>query len=348
MGCYKPTVDLYGPLTKNLAFRVVGTYETANSYRDVVKTNRVYVNPSLLYRLGQKTTILLQGDYLKSNLTPDNGIGSLNANQDAIIPDIPRSRFINTHWAYNDVDQLSGSLTIDHAISNTWKLTAIASGQKTNVTAYGAGVPNNTIQPNGDWTRALSRTLTGEADYTGQVNLNGRFNTGNLGHQLLVGSDLVGIVSESNSFSINYGTGKTTYDKINILTPNLYETRTDIPEATQLNRTTSPSRRLGFYVQDLISLTDKIKVLAGVRWSQQRTVQTTILSLQTLAETRGAAETKLDAAFSPKVALLYQPTKNTSFFGSYANNFTINTGVDINGQILRPSLIDQFEAGCEK
>ena len=231
-GLYKPMVDLYGPLSKNLAFRVVGTYETANSYRDVVNTNRVYVNPSLLYKLGQKTTILLQGDYLKSNLTPDNGIGSLNANQDAIIPDIPRSRFINTNWAYNNVDQFSGSLNIDHAISNNWKLTAIASAQKTNVTAYGAGVPNNTIQSNGDWTRALSRTLTGEADYTGQVNLNGRFNTGSLGHQLLVGSDLVGIVSESNSFSINYGTGTTTYDKINILTPTLYETRTDIPEAT--------------------------------------------------------------------------------------------------------------------
>ena len=66
-GLFKPIVDLYGPLAKNLAFRVVGTYETANSYRDVVKTNRVYVNPSLLYKLGQKTTILLQGDYLKSN-----------------------------------------------------------------------------------------------------------------------------------------------------------------------------------------------------------------------------------------------------------------------------------------
>lgn len=346
-GLYKPMVDLYGPLSKNLAFRVVGTYEMANSYRDVVKTNRLYVNPSLLYKMGPKTTVLLQGDYLKSNLTPDNGIGSLNANQDAVIPDIPRSRFINTIWAYNNVDQLSGSLNIDHAIDNNWKLTAIASAQQTSVTAYGAGVPNNTIQPNGDWTRALSRTLTGETNYTGQVNLNGRFNTGGFGHQLLAGSDLVGIVSESNSFSINYGAGRTTYDKINILTPNLYETRTDIPEATQLNRTTSPSRRLGVYVQDLISLTDKIKVLAGVRWSQQRTLQTTILNVQTQAETRGTAETKRDAAFSPKVAILYQPTRNTSFFGSYANNFTINTGVDINGQILRPSLIDQYEAGVK-
>ncbi|GAB3894352.1 TonB-dependent receptor [Spirosoma agri] len=346
-GLYKPIVDLYGPLAKNLAFRVVGTYETAKSYRDVVKTNRVYVNPSLLYKLGQKTSILLQGDYLKSDLTPDNGIGSLNANQDAIIPDVPRSRFINTPWAYNNVKQTSGSLNIDHAFNSNWKLTAIASAQGTDVTAYGAGVPNNNVSATGDWTRTLSRTMTSEANSTGQINLNGRFNTGAVGHQLLVGGDIVGIVSKSTAYTVNYGAGKTAYDKINILNPSLFEARTDIPDATATTRTTSPSTRLGFYVQDLIGLSDKVKILAGVRWSQQKTVQTTILNQLTQVETRGTAETKTDAAFSPKVALLYQPTRTTSFFGSYANNFTINTGVDIYGQILKPSIVDQVEAGVK-
>ena len=347
-GLYKPTVDLYGPLSKNLAVRVVGTYEIANSYRDVVKTNRVYVNPSLLYKLGQNTTILLQGDYLKSDLTPDNGIGSLNANQDAIIPNVPRSRFINPVWAYNIVEQTSGSLNIDHRFSNTWKLTAIASAQQTNVSAFGAAVPNNTIQPNGNWGRTLSRTKTSEGDYTAQVNLNGRFSMGTIGHQVLVGTDAVEIISVSNLFAItSNGKAVSTYDTINILNPAQYVTRTDIPDAVATSRTTSPSVRLGVYAQDLISLTDKLKVLAGLRWSQQKTVQTTILNYKDQTETRGPAETKFDAAFSPKVALIYQPTKTTSFFGSYSNNFTINTGVDINGQILKPSLIDQVEAGVK-
>ena len=58
-GFYKPIVDLYGPLTKNLAFRVVGTYENAKSYRDVVTQKRLYVNPSLLYKFGAKTELLV-------------------------------------------------------------------------------------------------------------------------------------------------------------------------------------------------------------------------------------------------------------------------------------------------
>lgn len=346
---YKPIVDVYGPISKNLAFRVIGTHEKAQSYRDVVKTDRVYVNPSLLYKIGQKTTVLLQGDYLKSNLTPDNGVGSLNANQDAVIPtNIPRSRFINTDWAYNNVIQSTGSLQVDHAFNDNWRLNFITSAQSTDVTAYGAGVPNNTIAANGDWSRTLSRTKTAEKDYTGQLNLNGKFSTGFIGHQVLVGTDVVGIVSESNAFTITSdGKAVTTYDKINVLDPTKYVPRTDIPDATALTRTTSPSLRMGYYAQDLISFTDKIKVLLGLRWSSQKTVQTTILNLASQAETRGPAETKTDGAFSPKVALIYQPSRMTSFFGSYANNFTINTGLDIYSQVLKPSIIDQYEIGVK-
>ncbi len=348
-GLYKPIIDVYGPIAKNLAFRVVGTYEKSNSYRDVVKTERVYVNPSLQYNLGSKTTILLQGDYLKSNLTPDNGIGSLNQNQDAVIPDVPRSRFINVGWAYNNLDQKSGSATINHSFNSNWKLTAIGAAQQTNVTAYGSGIPNNTIAANGDWNRTLSRTLTTENNATGQVNLNGRFNTGKIAHQLLFGADYVAVTNVTNSFTITNSNGSavTTYDKINVLNPGLYPERSDIPNASVVARTTAPSQRSGVYIQDLIALSDKFKVLAGVRWSSQKTVQTTILNQMTGVETRGTAVDKTDAAFSPKGALIYQPTRTTSAYISYANNFNINTGVDIYGATLSPSIVDQYEVGVK-
>ncbi len=346
---YKPIVDVYGPIAKNLAFRVVGTYENAKSYRDVVKSERVYVNPSLLYKLGDKKTILVQGDYLKANLTPDNGIGSLNQNQDAVIPtNIPRSRFINTNWAYNNLTQTTGSTTIDHSFNQNWRLNFIASAQRTDVTSYGAAVPNNTIAPNGDWSRTLSRALTREDDYTGQLNLNGRFNTGSVGHQVLVGSDIVKVETVSNSFTITSG-GKpvTTYDIINVLDPTKYVARTDIPDANAISRTTSPSYRLGYYAQDLISLTEKIKVLAGLRWSYIKTLQTSVENLTNNTTAGGAAATRYDRAFSPKVALVYQPVKTSSIFASYSNNFTTNTGVDIYGQLLRPSWVNQYEAGLK-
>ena len=49
---YKPTVDFYGPLTEKIAFRVNGAYETAESFRDVVESQKYYFNPSFLFNYG--------------------------------------------------------------------------------------------------------------------------------------------------------------------------------------------------------------------------------------------------------------------------------------------------------
>ena len=93
---YKPAFDVYGPLSKNIAYRINGTYEDANSYRDVVKSKRYYINPSLLFKLGRKAELLVQGDYLKQDFTPDFGIGSINNTK---INDLPRSTFLGAPLA---------------------------------------------------------------------------------------------------------------------------------------------------------------------------------------------------------------------------------------------------------
>ena len=346
---YKPTIDVYGPITKNLAFRVIGTHEDAKSFRDVVKTNRTYVAPSLLYKIGQKTDVLVQVDYLKSDLVPDAGVGVPN-NRITVteVPDAPRNRFIYPKWAYNNTDQKSGFLTINHRFNDRWKLTAIGSVQDTKVNGFGTGVPM-TIAANGDWTRTLSAVKSGERNYTGQLNLNGNFKTGSVQHQLLFGTDFTRIVSESNTFRYTSAAGVvgTAYDKINIYNPATFDVRTDIPSIADTALTTTPQNRYGVYFQDLISITSKFKVLAGLRYSYQKAFQTTIFNNEKQLERRGIAPDKADDAFSPKLALIYQPIQTSSIYASYTNNFTINSGTDIFLNNLEPSIINQYELGVK-
>ncbi len=355
---YKPIVDVYGPLTKNLAFRVVGTYEDAKSYRDVVTSKRLYVNPSLMYKFGEKTDLLVQADYLRSDITPDAGIGIINQNQEAQLPtNISRSNFINSKWAYNITDQASASAVLNHRFSDQWRISAIAGVQDTRVHGLGVAVPNGTIAANGDWTRNLAAVQTSERDYNAQLNLNGKFETGPLTHQLLVGGDALRVVtSTAAGFTYNQldGTpvalvsGSYKYDVINIVDRTKYAERTDGIFYNAGTITTAPSYRFGGYAQDLITIVPMLKVLGGVRYSYQNVLQTNVLTTATGAEVSGAVADKADRAWSPKGALIFQPLTTLSIYASYANNFITNAGsVDASGTPLAPSHVDQYEAGVK-
>lgn len=343
---YKPIVDIYGPISRDLAFRIVGTYENDKSFRDLVHTKRIYVDPSLLYKIGKRTSILLEGDHLDGRSTPDFGIGALDSGR--VLPvNIPISRFINVAWAYNHVKQSGGTVQLKHSMNDDWNIDLSAAIQQTKVDSYGAGLPN-VVSRTGDWNRTLARAQTLERNISAQANLHGKFITGKIPHQLLFGADITRLVTNTNAYRItSNGTVVTNYDKINILDPSLYNQRTDIPDATLITETKAPVNRMGIYLQNLSGLNKKIKIMTGLRWSGQKTFQTNIFSVINQTNSRGTAASAFYSAFSTKLALVYQPVKTSSVFASYSNNFTINSGTDIYGQQLKPSMVDQYEIGIK-
>lgn len=336
---YKPIVDIYGPVSRNLAFRVIGTAETAESYRDQVESKRFYVNPSLLYKLGSRTDILLQADYLKHDFTPDFGIGSLA--DTAIATSLPRNAFFNTPWAYNNVDQTNASVTINHRLSDNWKLNVVAARQDFKRDYF--STERIQAAANGDWSRKLTRSNINENYYNGQLNLNGEFKTGFLSHNLLVGADAERYLNTTNAFNI-LGLTNGVYDKINILDPDKFVLETSLPATENPSYTETPTYRYGAFVQDLISVSEQFKVLAGLRYSYQKVAEGRVFYQDGDSV---ATKAKVDDAFSPRVGLVYQPTPTTSIFASYSNNFVTNSGTDIYLNNLKPSIIDQYEMGIK-
>ena len=335
---YKPTLDLYGSIlgSKKVAYRINGTYEKGNSFRENVNSERFYVNPSLLFKLSEKTEILLEGDYLKDRRTADFGTGAVNYS----IADVPRERFLGVTWSYFDIAQKSANITISHQLNNAWKITGTGAYRAFESDLFSNLRPNSTnfIATNGKWIRGIQRSQVEEKYLMGQVDLTGQFKTGNIGHNVLVGTDF----DQYNTQTTAY-VPLTKYDSTNIYQPNLYVSRTDIPTLKQNTITTAPINRVGFYVQDLISFSDKLKFLAGVRYSYQDTKS----SVLTVSTNKITESNTFDGAFTPRFGLVYQPTKMMSIFSSYSNSFTLNTGVDVTGNALPPSFINQFEVGMK-
>jgi iron complex outermembrane receptor protein len=332
---YKPTVDFYGTLTKNSAYRFVGTYENAGSFRDNVTRERIYINPSVLLKASKKTEIILQGDYLKDNWIPDFGTGSIGK----VIADVPRNNYLGATWSNGQTYQSSVSGLVKHTINDNWKLNFNTAFQNYERTWEGT----ERIQPlaNGDWNRPLGKNKTIDQLISNQINLQGNFTTGKIKHQFFAGID----ADNSNTQVYTFVYNPAIYDMINIFDLSLYPQNTTIPEARNTKIVTTNTNRFGIYAQDLISITDKFKVLTGLRWSwQEAKAENQDLVANVVAEDAK----RINTAISPKLGLVFQPTKNISLFTSYSNSFLPNTGVNINNETLKASIIDQYEMGVKK
>lgn len=341
---YKPSIDMYGPLNHAIAYRFNGSYENSESFRNNVTRERYYINPSLLFKISNKTEITLQADYLSDDWTPDFGTGSIGKE----IADVPRNAYLGAKWSNGNTKQATASILVNHQFNSNWKLNFNSSFQNFDRDWIGT----ERIQPatNGNWNRPLGRNKAVEQIFANQISFQGNFKTGNIKHQLFTGIDTENAFADAYTFRFfnsTTGTTITTYDTVNIFDPSSYaEINEGAIPASEITRiVNTETNRYGVYAQDLISFGEKFKALLGVRYSYQESKPIT----NNIATNTVTEETiRNDRAFSPKVGLIYQPTKNTSIFASYANSFTPNTGVSIYNEAIKPSLIDQYEAGVKK
>lgn len=340
---YKPAVDVYGAFNHSIAYRLNASYENSESFRDFVSKERYYFNPSLLFRVSEKTDITVQGDYMSDDWTPDFGTGMIGKE----IADVPRNAYLGAKWANGTTKQATTSVLVNHEFNSNWKLNFNGSYQDYDRES----IATERIQPaaNGDWNRPYGRNKAVEQIFANQISLQGNFNTGKIKHQLFTGIDTELANTDAYTFKFfNPTTGAfvSIYDQVNIFDPSSYDQANEAPllpsRATKIVKT--ETGRYGIYAQDLISFTDQFKVLAGIRYSYQEAKPVTYdLEANTVKE----EAIRNDRAFSPKVGLIYQPLKTLTLFSSYSNSFTPNTGVTIDNEAIKPSIIDQFEAGIK-
>ena len=351
---YKPTVDFYGPLTEKIAFRVNGAYETADSFRDVVSSSKYYFNPSILFNIGENSQLIVEADYLKNEFTPDFGIGSITNKDGSYEMNglLSRKDFVGADWQFQNVEQATTGITFNHQFNDVWTLNAVASYQNytkdyfsSERVQWGYETPDATRL---SWKRPINRTYA-EQNYTSlQVNLNGEFKTGNVNHKILVGTDGDYGTNDSYAYDLSqkqYGTNGSTNGTIYLDDPETWASGA-IPDAVRKDRNRIPTQRFGVYAQDYIELSDKFKVLAGLRWSYIENKNSERLNFADGKITEGQGT--VDRAFSPKGGLVYMPNDHLSLFATYTNSFSANTGEDaVTGLALKPSLIDQFEVGMK-
>jgi iron complex outermembrane recepter protein len=373
---YKTTLDFYDALSKSSAFRVNGAFEDKASFRDKVTSQKYYFNPSFLFNISDKTQLIVEGDYLKNDFTPDFGVGTLVLNRDtskSVINDLidirknPASDF-----QYQDTQMATSTVTLNHQINTNWNLNVVGSYQNYTKDFFGNERMQWNLQPgNGSylWSRSMTRTYNEQNYGSVQANLNGEFSTGKVKHKLLFGADADYLQSDNYTYylqkqdgswaggSVIYGTNgdNATTATINLNNENSWASGYE-PATAKKDLTRTPIRRVGVYIQDLVSITEKFKVLAGIRWSYLENINPIITNYEfsgpgLTAVPYGKSGEKGKSsqnALSPRLGLVYQWNDTFMTFASYTNSFTPNTGTDVNLNALDPSIVDQWEIGFKK
>ncbi|MFM0209216.1 TonB-dependent siderophore receptor [Paraburkholderia sediminicola] len=322
-------------------FRITGAAENSNSFRDQFQLNRQAVAPSAQFRIDRDTILNIEADYLHDRRTSDQGLPAYLGR--------PVNVPINTYYgsadaantSYNDVDAKSATVSLDHRFNDSLSL-------HTAVRAYDFSLERKnyvTYEPiktalNPVVTLDQSTRFRQDHGVDGLFELTQKTTLFGMKHELLYGVEL----SQQQKFDTIYSTNK-------VATYNLYDPQLiDLPgvkpgTAAKTNAATVLGLA-GVYTQDLISLTEHWKILAGLRFDYLTQTRNDYTSAHVNLD-------RTDRAWSPRVGLIYEPLDWVSLYASYSQSFSpladtlISSGAFANGSALAPQKTTSFEVGSK-
>jgi iron complex outermembrane recepter protein len=332
---YRPTLDASGPLNSSAtaAYRLNLAYENSGSFRDFVSLDKIFVAPAFSWQIDPKTKLTFQFEYQNLDFVIDRG---LSAVRQAF--NVPISRFIGEP----DLNRQSNnagraSYILEHQINNNWKF---RQGFAASVSAYELSEVSATgVRRVGDRTIVDREFATGteSADtYVLQNEVTGKFKTGAIAHNLLLGLEIYRQRDRYRYFSAPI-------DSLDLFNPVYGASKPT--ELTQISGNEIGADGISFYVQDQITLSKQWKVLVGGRFDWVHTINRSLFP-----ENFGELITdERDFAFSPRAGIVYQPIEPISLYFSYSTSFRplVFGGFSATREPLKPERGQQFEVGIK-
>jgi len=350
-GLSRLTADVNTPLNedKSLLFRVNAAKHYEGSFQDAGFSNYNFVAPSLTYKIDDKTTLYLDGEYMSgkyntfyrlfvdaSDATGVHNISDLNF-------DFNRRYVLDDIVTKTDNGGIYGQL--DRQLSSAWKsqtnvsYSAINSAGPSAYMSLGAG--NKTLVRNLTMTDYARNAMTDV-----QQNFNGDFKIGGLRNRILIGLDYYHVETKSSTAS-----GAFDVPPLDPSNPGVAYTKMTAEAVTAFfansafTKTSTEQNIYSTYVQDVLSLTDRLHALAAIRLDRFTSMGTFNLS------TRATVGKYAQTSYSPKFGLVYEVVKDqVSLFGNYMNGFQNVAPVTQPDQTIssfEPQKANQLEGGVK-
>lgn len=340
---YRPTVDIGGPLneSKTFTYRFNGAFESAQSFREGVKSDRIFLAPTIGWEIGARTYLRFEGEYLHDRSPIDRGLVAVGRRP----ADISINSFLGDPNRRSETNQGKATLILTHQFNDAWKWrtafqSAVASEKYNSLEAWFLDVDNRTVN-----LAAFQIPQTVQSHYL-QNEVHGQFATGFLKHRMLVGIELGREVQSGRTLTDNIcaDAGTCTRSTIDLFNTNL-RTFQNNPLGLQSDDT-STNGIFGLYAGDQIAILDNLHLNAGGRFD---IFKQELVNRDSITTPGGSRDEKTDYAFSPSIGLTYQPIKPVALFINYTKSFSPQGagGRTVQGTLLDPERGRQYEAGVK-
>ncbi|MFK7013797.1 TonB-dependent siderophore receptor [Acinetobacter baumannii] len=341
-GQRRAEVDVNEKVAENVKVRLTGAVEDSDGYRDQAFLKRQAVAPSVQWDITDKTKLLLQADYLHDNRLADQGFPT-----DPITGKPVKTNPKTFYGALNgkevgdvDTEISSQTISLDHEFNDNFKYHGAVRHYNYSLDRQYSVVshqdPDKNKLPADQIQLSQNKRIRNEDGVYVQQELSALFNTGFLKHNTLIGVEY----SKQHKDELVWSKARQITNIFNPQLENWTPLDTNIDADTN---NTNTFEKYGVYLQDLMTVTDQLKVLVGLRYdnlSQDRDDQSS----------KNVDLNRTDNTYSPRIGVVYQPVNNLSLYTSYNRSFQPLADSFVfykNSDDLRPTKTENYEIGAK-
>ncbi|WP_096086241.1 TonB-dependent siderophore receptor [Agaribacterium haliotis] len=332
---YRGDIDWNTTLSDAIAIRLVGFYEDAKSYRDTIETNKQGFSPSFVWHLNNNSQLNYELEYSHQEIPFDRGVVAI----DGKLGKLPESRFLGEPGdGPIETDVLGHQLEYQYTFNDSWSALLGMNLRDTSLEGYATENGFGEVSKDGEFNR-FRRYRDYDASY--QVlrgEISGEFDTAGLRHRLIIGIDADEFENDQLLLRIRGD------QYINVYNPVYGAYPLPEPNQTQTNQVETQKSN-GIYLQDQISLSDKLDIRIGARYDDY---SQTLKNRGNYFENEQSTTTKqTESRLSPQLGLVYALNPSFTLYSSYGENFRPLSGGDADGNGHEPNQSTSIEAGLK-
>ena len=339
-GLFRPTFDLSGPLNEkgNVLYRMNATYESSESFRDVVESEALMFAPAITWNINSKLSWNVEATYKLDNRIGDPGLISPDGTFEGL-RELPISTFLGEPRAPYQFSDKSLFSTLNYYLNDNWLVRNTTYYTRTdrvanNIYLDAVRMDDNGLIPRSQY--AFSQYFEG---WGSTVDFVGQFTAGSVRHEVVVGAEI-----NNNRSRFTDGISTVLRNDIDPFEP-VYNQSLLYVDTTAWAGSRFFYERMGVYAQDQVSLfEDRLHIMAGLRLN----VSTTGNLYDNPETAPENDEPTRDTPLSPRFGILYKPLKQLSVYGSYTNSYEQNGPDWINPSVsIGPTPAQQVEVGTK-